>query len=71
MHQSFTGETKAVTTGKDGCITTQPVMSANASYLVFGMCPKLDSRFPASGIFAAYTTSAGTRFGDTTTKTKK
>jgi len=71
MHQSFTGETRPVTTGKDGCITTQPVMSANASYVVFGMCPKLDSRFPASGIFAAYTTIAGTRFGDTNTLLKK
>jgi len=62
MHNTATGETRAVTTGSDGCLTTQPVMSANASYVVFGMCPKLDSRFQSSGIFAAYTGIAGTRF---------
>lgn len=62
MHQSVSGETRAVTTGKDGCITTQPVMSINASYVVFGMCSKLDIRFQSSGIFAAYTGIAGTRF---------
>lgn len=62
MHQSVSGETRAVTTGKDGCITTQPVMAINASYVVFGMCSKLDIRFQSSGIFAAYTGIAGTRF---------
>jgi Tol biopolymer transport system component len=64
MHHAPTGETRAITTGKDGCLTAQPVMSINASYLVFGMCPKLDARYPSSGIFAAYTTIAGTRFSD-------
>ena len=62
MHNRATGETRAVTTGSDGCLTTQPVMSINASYIVFGMCPKLDSRFQSSGIFATYTGIAGTRF---------
>lgn len=71
MHNSTTGETKAVTTGNEGCLTTQPVMSANASYVVFGMCPKLDARFPSSGIFAAFTTIAGTRFGEARTIIKK
>lgn len=71
MHQSETGETRAVTTGKDGCITTQPVMSINASYVVFGMCPKLDARFSSSGIFAAYTGIAGTRFSKQTEVIKK
>ncbi len=64
IHNGETGETKSVTTGSDGCLTTQPVMSINASYVVFGMCPKLDSRFMSSGIFAAYTGIAGTRFSD-------
>ncbi len=64
MHNTATGETRAVTTGNDGCLTTQPVMSINASYVVFGMCPKLDSRFQSSGIFASYTGIAGTRFSD-------
>jgi Tol biopolymer transport system component len=62
MHHMPTGESRAVTTGNEGCLTAQPVMSVNGSYLVFGMCPKLDPRFPSSGIYAAYTTIAGTRF---------
>ena len=70
-HNSTTGETRAVTTGNDGCLTTQPVMSINASYVVFGMCPKLDSRFQSSGIFAAYTGIDGTRFGDLRVSVKK
>jgi Tol biopolymer transport system component len=71
MHNNTTGETRAITTGKDGCLTTQPVMSINASYVVFGMCPKLDSRFMSSGIFAAYTGIAGTRFRDQQELNKK
>ena len=71
MHHSITGETRAVTTGKDGCLTTQPVLSINASYVVFGMCPKLDARFPSSGIFAAYTGISGTRFGKQKEEIKK
>ena len=71
MHNSATGETKAVTTGSDGCLTTQPAMSGNASYLVFGMCPKLDTRFQSSGIFAAYTGIAGTRFSENAEPNKK
>lgn len=64
IHNTTTGETRAVTTGSDGCITTQPVISVNSSYVVFGMCPKLDSRYLSSGIFAAYTGIAGTRFSN-------
>jgi len=71
LHQNLTGETRAITTGKDGCITTQPVMSVNASYMVFGMCPKLDSRFTSSGIFASYTGIAGTRFSEKAEPIKK
>lgn len=71
MHNSATGETSPITTGSDGCITTQPVMSGNASYVVFGMCPKLDTRFQSSGIFAAYTGIAGTRFREMTEPIKK
>ena len=71
MHNTATGETRAVTTGSDGCLTTQPVMSINASYVVFGMCPKLDNRFQSSGIFAAYTGIAGTRFSDQDDPNKK
>lgn len=70
MHNTETGDTRAVTTGSDGCLTTQPVMSINASYVVFGMCPKLDTRFQSSGIFAAYTGIAGTRFSDQTAEIK-
>jgi len=71
MHNSDTGETRAVTTGSDECLTTQPVMSKNASYIVFGMCPKLDTRFQSSGIFASYTGIAGTRFSNKAELKKK
>ncbi len=64
IHNRVTGETRAVTTGNDGCLIGQPVMSKNASYIVFGMCPQLDSRFKSSGIFAAYTTIADTRLSN-------
>lgn len=71
MHNGSTGETRAITTGKDGCLTTQPVMSINASYVVFGMCPKLDFRYPSSGIFASYTGLAATRFSGMAELSKK
>ena len=63
--------TSFVNGGKESCLTTQPVMSTNASYVVFGMCANLDARFTKAGIFAAYTTIAGTRFDIQTELIKK
>lgn len=62
MHNGASGQTRPVTTEKSGCLTAQPILSGNASYILFGTCPKLDARFPSSGIFAAYTGIADTRF---------
>jgi len=71
MHNTATGETRPVTNEKSGCLTTQPVLSMNASYVVFGTCPKLDARFSSSGIFAAYTGLSNTRFSKQAELSKK
>lgn len=71
MHNRTSGETRAITNSKESCITTQPVMSINGSYVVFGMCTNLDTRFKAAGIFASYTAISGTRFRDQATEIKK
>lgn len=62
MHNTATGETRPITTENSSCLTAQPILSANASYVVFGSCFKFDVKFPTSGIFAAYTAIAVTRF---------
>lgn len=59
MHNSITGQTKAVTTEK-GTSVAVPVMSPNGDYIIFGMGAKLDPRFASSGIFVAYTVGGST-----------
>lgn len=58
MHNSSTGQTKAVTAEKGSSVAV-PVLSAHGNYIIFGMGSKLDSRFASSGIFVAYTVGGG------------
>lgn len=60
MHNSSTGQTKAVTT-ISGSSVGVPAISPYGDYIIFGMGTKLDSRFASSGIFVAYTVGEGTR----------
>ena len=62
MHNSITGQTKAVTTEKGSSVAV-PAMSANGDYIIFGMGAKLDPRFASSGIFVAYTVGGSTNTG--------
>lgn len=54
MHNMITGKKKAVTS-ETGAYAAKPMLSYSASYVVFGMGAKIDSRHASSGIFAAYT----------------
>lgn len=54
MHNMITGENRAVSTVA-GSSVGRPTISSTGAYVVFGIGGKLDSRFPASGIFANYT----------------
>lgn len=59
MHNSVSGKTIAVTS-ITGSSVGVPALSNKASYVIFGMGTKLDSRVPSSGIFTAFTNIAGT-----------
>jgi hypothetical protein len=54
MHNMSTGENRVVS-AVTGSSVGRPTISQTAGYVVFGIGGKLDSRFPASGIFANYT----------------
>lgn len=60
MHNSTSGKTIAVT-NIAGSSVGVPAMSMAASYVIFGMGTKLDSRVPSSGVFTAFTNISGTR----------
>jgi hypothetical protein len=54
LHHLTTGENKAVSSVA-GSSVGRATLSQQAGYVIFGIGGKLDSRFPASGIFANYT----------------
>jgi Tol biopolymer transport system component len=61
MHNMATGESRAVS-AVVGSSVGRPSISYTGAYIVFGIGGKLDSRFPASGIFANYTGVGPCRF---------
>jgi Tol biopolymer transport system component len=62
MHNSGTGQTKAVT-AISGSSVGAAAMSAKGNYIVFGMGSKLDTKFASTGIFATYTAVGGSGVG--------
>ena len=54
MHNISTGQNRAIS-AVTGSSVGRPSISYSGAYVVFGIGGKLDSRFPASGIFANYT----------------
>ncbi len=54
LHNRLTGKKSAVTDVK-GSYTGKPAMSYSGSYILFGKSANLDTRFPASGLFAHFT----------------
>ncbi|HMS41802.1 MAG TPA: hypothetical protein PKE69_16340 [Pyrinomonadaceae bacterium] len=61
MRNLITGEIRAISK-ETGLTVGQPVMSRDASYIVFGTSRQLDSRFQTSGIFAVFTALSRCRF---------
>ena len=62
MHNSNTGQTKAVT-NVGGSSVGAPVMTVKGNYIGFGMGSKLDTKFASSGIFVTYTAAGASSAG--------